>query len=95
VEQRERISLRASWSSSGVASGKFGRSGCACGWEETGTPSSSYFTFFGYDKYFHTLVSTKKSPLDCGRGKPDTHQSLCHRLVIKGSNGRSLRKISS
>jgi hypothetical protein len=55
VEQRERISLRASWSSSGVANGKSNMSGCAYGWEETSTPLSSCFTFSSSHKYFHTL----------------------------------------
>jgi hypothetical protein len=55
VEQRERISLKASWSSSGVANGKSDRSGCAYGWEKTGTPFSSRFTFSISDKYYHTL----------------------------------------
>jgi hypothetical protein len=56
VEKGKRISLRASWSSSGVASSKFGKSGCAYGWVEIGTPFSSRFTFSNSDKYFHTHI---------------------------------------
>jgi hypothetical protein len=55
VEQGEIISLRASWSILGVASGKSIKSGCAYGWEETCTPFSSRFTFSISDKYYHTM----------------------------------------
>jgi hypothetical protein len=55
VEQGEIISLRASWSSSGVVSGKSVKSGCAYGWEETCTPFSSHFTFSLSDNYYHTI----------------------------------------
>jgi hypothetical protein len=44
VEKEERDSLRAPWSSSGVANDKSVTSGCAYGWVETGTPFSSRFT---------------------------------------------------
>jgi hypothetical protein len=57
VEKREKISLRASWSNSGVASGKSSRSGYVYGWEETSTPFSSCFTFSSYYKFFHTLCT--------------------------------------
>jgi hypothetical protein len=48
IEQEERVSLRASWSSSGVANGKSVRSGCAYGWVETSTPFSSRFMNSGF-----------------------------------------------
>jgi hypothetical protein len=32
-----------------------------------------------YDRTVHDIVKTWwKSPLDCGRGKPSTHQFVCH-----------------
>lgn len=55
MEQGERISLRESWSSSGVDSGKSDRSDCAYGWEEKYTPFSSRFMFSISYKYYHTL----------------------------------------
>jgi hypothetical protein len=55
MEQGERISLRASWSSSGVANDKSVRSGCAYGMEETCTPFNSRFTFSISYKYYHTM----------------------------------------
>jgi hypothetical protein len=55
VEKREIISLRESWSSSRVVSGKYVKSGCAYGWEEIGNPFSSRFTFSISNKYYHTL----------------------------------------
>jgi hypothetical protein len=65
MEQGERISLRESWSSSGVASGKSVRSGCAYGWVETCTPFNSRFTFSSSDKYFHTLCNTLDAMIEC------------------------------
>jgi hypothetical protein len=65
VEQGEIISLRASWSSSGVASGKSDRSGCAYGWVEIGTPFNRHFTSSSFDKYFHTLCNILDVMIEC------------------------------
>jgi hypothetical protein len=65
MEQGEIISLRASWSSLGVASGKFVRIGYAYGRVETSTPFSSRFTFSISNKYFHTMCNTLDAMIEC------------------------------
>jgi hypothetical protein len=57
------------------------------------SPKEDIFTFVLENDAIN--VSTKIFLLDYGKGKPDTHQILCHRLVMKGSNGHSIKKISS
>jgi hypothetical protein len=65
MEQGERISLRASCPSLGVANCKSIRSGCAYGWVEEGTPFNNRFTFSSSDKYFHTLCNTLDVIIEC------------------------------
>jgi len=65
VEHRERISLRASWSSLGVAIDKYVRSDCAYGWEETSTPFNNCFPFSSSDKYFHTMYIILDIKMKC------------------------------
>ena len=65
VEQGERISLRESWSSLGVANGKSIKSSCTYGWVETNTPFSSCFMFYSSDKYFHTMCNALGAMIEC------------------------------
>jgi hypothetical protein len=65
MEKGKIISLRASWSSSGVAMIKYGSIGCNYGWVETNTPFSSRFTFYNSDKYFHTLCNILDAMIGC------------------------------
>jgi hypothetical protein len=65
MKQGETISLRESWSSSGVASVKSIRSCYAYGWVEKYTPFSNLSTFSSSDKYFHTMCDTLDVIIEC------------------------------